>query len=99
MRGIISLRGKVITVLNLAKLLNLDASTSSPELQRRIVVLENEEVLLGIEVDEVKEVLIIAQYELEPPPTVVGKETFLDGIFNLGERLILMLNVKAIFAT
>ena len=98
-RGIISLRGKIITVISLAKLLYLDESHSTSGLQRRIVVLENEEVFLGIEVDEVKEVLNIAQYELEPPPTVVGQETFLDGILNLEERLILMLNVPALFAS
>ncbi|WP_206811193.1 chemotaxis protein CheW [Paradesulfitobacterium ferrireducens] len=98
-RGIISLRTKVITVLNLAQLLKLDSISSVTELQRRIVVLEDKEVLLGIEVDEVKEVLDIARYELEPPPAAVGRETFLDGILNLGERLILMLNVPALFAS
>lgn len=98
-RGIITLRGKVIPILSLAKLLKLESNASLPELQRRIVILENEETLLGIEVDAVNEVLNIAQYELEPSPTVVGQETFLDGILNLGERLILMLNAPALFAS
>jgi len=98
-RGVISLRGKVITVLSLAQLLNLDTRTSDSEHQRHMVVLENEEVLLGIEVDEVKEVLNIAQHKIEQSPAIAGQETFLDGILNLGERLILMLNVKGIFAS
>lgn len=98
-QGIINLRGKVIPILSLAKLLKLESVPSLPELQRQIVVLENEETLLGIEVDGVNEVLNIAQYELEPTPKVIGQETFIDGILNLGERLIMMLNASALFAT
>ena len=84
-RGIISLRGKVIAILSLAKLLKLESNSSFPELQRRIIVLENEGALLGIEADAVNEVLNIAQYEIEPSPTIVRQEKFLDGILNLGE--------------
>ncbi|HVJ50056.1 chemotaxis protein CheW [Desulfitobacterium sp.] len=98
-QGIINLRGKVIPILSLAKLLKLESVPSLPELQRQIVVLENEETLLGIEVDGVNEVLNIAQYELEPTPKVIGQETFIDGILNLGEGLIMMRNAPALFAT
>ncbi|GAB6172885.1 chemotaxis protein CheW [Paradesulfitobacterium aromaticivorans] len=98
-RGIISLRGKVITVLSLAQWLKTKLDSSFPDHQRRIIVLENVEELLGIEVDMVNEVVNIAQYELEPPPAVVGQETFFLGILNLSEKLVLVLNVPTLFAS
>lgn len=97
-RGIINLRGKVISVINLTSLLGLPACAISTEEQHRIIVLEQEDTLLGIEVDIVYEVTSLAERELEPPPAYAGEAGYLAGIANQREKLLLVLDVDKIFA-
>lgn len=92
--GLINLRGKVITVIDLAQMLGKIAYNSQE--MRRIVVLEKEDTLLGIVVDVVNEVINITSNQLEPLPAYSG-EGYLTGILHQGDLLLLVLDVEKIF--
>jgi purine-binding chemotaxis protein CheW len=85
-RGIISLRGKVIPVFDLASCLGL-AAAGEPA---KIIVIESHTGHLGVMVDELDEVLSISGEQIEAPPAGAGggNETFV----KLGDRLVILLD-------
>lgn len=97
-QGVINLRGGVIPILDLRKRFGLgDAGVR--EQDRRIVVVEFDEQTLGIVVDGVSEVLEIDAGAIEPPsPYVMSAHSHaIAGIAKLGERLIILLELEALF--
>lgn len=89
------LRGKTITVLNLASKLGLN-STNERISERKIIIVENKETVVGFEVDTVSEILTIPTEKIEPPPLMVQQGSFMTGIGKIDERLILLLNVDTL---
>ncbi len=82
MRGVISLRGRLVPVYDLAHKLGLDpAGRSAPT---KIVIVEDAGELAGLLVDDVVEVLTLEETQIE---TVPGGSS----IARVGERLVLLL--------
>jgi len=99
-RGVINLRGKVIPVMNLARRFGL-ADHEDTSLTCIIVVElsgEHGSVTMGIVVDEVSEVIDIAQEHIEGPPDFgeVAGSTFLCGMGKVGEKVIILLDVAKV---
>lgn len=96
--GVISLRGKIIPVIDLRKRLGLEMS----ELTRksRIVVVEEDENVVGMIVDNVKEVLKVSSETVEPAsPVVTSTGTqFIRGVANVGDRVIIILNLLRVLS-
>jgi len=92
-QGIINLREKTITVLNLASKLGLISTETS---ERKVVIVENKDTVVGFEVATVSEVLTIPTEKIEPPPLMVQQGSFMTGIGKINERLILFLNVDTL---
>ena len=90
-RGVISLRGKILPVYDLAA--RLGAASEITE-QHKIVILETGSETTGVVVDEVDEVLTIQADQLEPAPG--ADSTLIDSIAKLDERLIVLLHPAAI---
>jgi purine-binding chemotaxis protein CheW len=90
-RGVISLRGHIIPVCDLAVRLGLAADTE-PE---KIVIVETGEATAGILVDDVQEVLLLEDADVQALP-VSGSQVG-DGIAKLGDRLVVLLDTS-IFA-
>ena len=96
--GVVNLRGQVMAVIDLAKQFGLG---SQAELSKtaRIVVVEIRGETIGLLVDEVPEVLRIAQDDIEPTPdilqTAVSKH-YVKGVGKLGERLVMLLDLEKI---
>lgn len=78
--GVISLRGAIIPVIDLRKRLGLPVGEIARAM--RIIVVELEQRLVGLLVDEVRDVLDIDRDETEPPPATLGagEQEFLAGI-------------------
>ena len=97
--GIINLRGKVIPVLDLRKRFGLDVSEINSE--TRIVVVEITDIIIGMIVDAVMEVLRIPQASVEPPSPIVANidSDFIKGVGKLEDRLIIILDVHKIFSS
>jgi purine-binding chemotaxis protein CheW len=94
MEGVINLRGKIVSVVDLRKRFGKPA----PEWNRRtrILVVEHRGRLSGMIVDSASEVLKIPESEIEPAPAMM-QEGGLDCITGLGKhngRLIILLDIS-----
>lgn len=92
--GIISLRGKLIPVFELALRLGVAAKKEN---DRRVLVIETAGREIGLVVDEVAEVIRLQASDIEPPPAVSARE-FIRGIGKAEDRLLILLNVDMLFA-
>jgi purine-binding chemotaxis protein CheW len=93
-RGVISLRGKIIPVCDLAAHLGLAVEDES---HGNIVIVETGTATAGIVVDEVDEVLTIDVDQLEAVPAAGSAS--MEGIAKIGDRLVVLLNADAIFGS
>jgi len=92
-RGVISLRGKIVPVCDLAARLGINAECGSTS---KIVIVETETGAAGVIVDEVEEVLTIDEGQIDGVP-VAGAD-FIEAIAKIGDRLVVLLNPDGIFA-
>jgi purine-binding chemotaxis protein CheW len=92
-RGVISLRGGIVSVYDLATRLGVAPSTISGE--TKIVITESGSGVAGIVVDDVQEVLTIEPDQLEDVPTT--NDPLIDRIAKIDDRLVILLNPTAIF--
>jgi purine-binding chemotaxis protein CheW len=93
MNGVISLRGKIIPVIDLA--LRLQVATARAD-DKRALIIETAGREMGIVVDEVTEVIRLQDNAIEPPPSATGNGC-IRGIGKEGNRLIILLNVDKLF--
>jgi purine-binding chemotaxis protein CheW len=88
MRGVISLRGRLVPVYDLAARLGLAGAdpTAAPAAAAKLVIVETADEPIGVLVDDVVEVLTVADAQLEPVPSGSGQ------IARVGDRLVLLLD-------
>ena len=89
--GVINLRGEVVPIMSLRKKMGLadDVFTNAS----RIIILKLEDsALLGIIVDEVKEVVNLSEDETDK----ASKGKFINGIGKHGDELISLLDINSI---
>jgi purine-binding chemotaxis protein CheW len=93
-KGIISLRGKVIPIFDLRIRLGLKESESNRD--TRILVIAVEKGMIGVITDGVTEVVKVKTPEIEPPPAVGGgsAEGHLKGVTRVNGRLIILLDLE-----
>ena len=92
-RGVISLRGKIVPVCDLAAQLGLTTERAE---KAKIVIVETAAGTAGVIVDEVEEVLTVESEQLDAVP---GAGTdFIDAIAKIADRLVILLNPEGIFA-
>ena len=96
--GIINLRGQIIAVVELAKRLNIETAEKSGE--TRIIVVEAEEIKVGMIVDSVSEVLRISEDAVEGSPTLATdiSATYLRGVVKQDSRLIILLDLTKVLS-
>ncbi|HTR32743.1 MAG TPA: chemotaxis protein CheW [Gaiellaceae bacterium] len=92
-KGVISLRGKIVPVCELAARLGLHAEVTQ---NAKIVIVETAGATAGVIVDEVQEVLTVDAAQLDNVPAA-GTE-FIDAIAKIDDRLVIMLNPEGIFS-
>ena len=97
--GIISLRGDIVPIVDMRKRFEIQKGGDGED--QRIIVLDMDEVPVGIEVDTVHEVLKVMEDEIEPAPQLVaGLSTdYLEGVTEVGGTLTVMLDMDRIFST
>jgi len=93
MEGVINLRGKIVSVLDLRK--RLGETQVVPNKRNRILVLEHKGRLSGLIVDSASEVLKISGADVEPPPTefLEGGLNCVTGLGKYRGRLIVLLDM------
>jgi purine-binding chemotaxis protein CheW len=97
--GIMNLRGKIVTVLDLAQILQLGQTAVSED--SRLYIVPDGDGVAGLLVDRVADVIEVDPRALEPPPaSVSGAEArFIRGIARTGERLVTVLDALAVLAS
>jgi purine-binding chemotaxis protein CheW len=92
-RGVISLRGKIIPVCDLAARLGLEVQGGE---RANIVIVETESGTAGVIVDDVEEVITVSASQLESVPAAGA--AFIDAVAKIEDRLIVLLNTSGVFA-
>ncbi len=94
MEGVINLRGKIVSVIDLRKRFNQKQPTASR--RNRILVVEHKGRLCGLIVDSATEVIKIAATDVAPSTTVFqdGGSNSITGLGKYKGRLIVLLDVS-----
>ena len=96
--GVINLRGRIVPVMDLASRFGM--SRSATTMSTRIIVAGTDGMRVGLVVDAVTEVLMLAEEAIEPTPEVAAgfDATYIRGIAKLGDQLVILLDLSALFA-
>jgi len=101
-RGVINLRGKVIPVVDLRLKFGMEPKEDT---QRTCIIVvhlarEGQEMIMGIIVDEVSEVLDIDQDQIEPPPSFGAdiRTDFILGMGKVNQRVVTMLDIDRVLS-
>ena len=92
-RGVISLRGKIVPVYDLASRLHCVRDADVEE--QKIVIVEAAAQLAGVVVDDVAEVITDDAEQLERVPS--ADEAAIEAIVKLDDRLIVLLSPDGLF--
>jgi purine-binding chemotaxis protein CheW len=93
-RGVISLRGRIVPVYDLAARLGARSEVSE---HAKIVIVEAGSETAGVIVDGVEEVLTVSDDQIEEVPS--ADAALIECIAKVGDRLIVLLKPSMIFAT
>jgi purine-binding chemotaxis protein CheW len=93
-RGVISLRGRIVPVYDVATRLGLTSELSE---QSKIVIVEAGAETAGLIVDTVEEVLTVSGDQIEDAPG--ADSTMIEAIVRIDDRLIVLLTLSTIFVT
>lgn len=91
-RGVISLRGRIVPVYDLAARLQLKSELTD---QSKIVIVEAGGETAGVIVDDVEEVLTVESEQFEEVPGADSE--LIDSIAKIDDRLVVLLKSNAIF--
>jgi len=97
--GVINLRGFVIPVVDLGKRFGIGSVEHSKS--ARIIILEIEESIVGMMVDAVLDVVSVDTEHIEQPSPIIKHSVatdYLDGFFELNDKLAKVLNLEKIFS-
>ena len=96
--GVINLRGDIIPVIDLRKRLSLFKAATSIE-KNWVLILSIGNRVVGFIVDNVSEVLKIAEEDIDPPPNIViaGLENqYIRGVCEIDNKLLIILDFDSI---
>jgi len=94
--GVIKLRGKIISVVDLRKRFGEKKITNSRK--NRILVVEVENKMVGLIVDAASEVLKIPESAIDLPPNVFedGELNYVTGVGKMNDRLVILVDLTRI---
>jgi purine-binding chemotaxis protein CheW len=94
--GVVNFRGEVIPVINLSKVLEIKANTNE---DARILFVELKNVLVGLMVDLVTEVIKVDESVIDNVPSITKEGDFMEGIAKLEDKLMILLNPSKLFSS
>ena len=91
--GVLNLRGVILPVVDLSR--QLGWGKTDPDGRHVIIVVRIGDQLRGLVVDAVNDIVTIAPEDIQPVPDVgeAVSARYLQGIANLGDRLIMILDL------
>lgn len=97
-KGILNLRGQIVTIIDLGVKLGLSKIEIGPETRNIIVNSKNE--YIGLLVDRIGDVERTSEDNIEAPPANIGgvKAKYFEGVCKKDNRLIGILNVEKVLS-
>ena len=100
--GVITLRGEIIPIVDLGKRFHFQPLeyTEEDELLRGIIIINAEDMIIGVMIDQVNRVVNISYDQIQPPPQVIagiGAE-YIQGVVKTENNLLIILNIKKLFS-
>ena len=94
-KGLINLRGNVISLLDINFLMDIPKSEES---EGNVIILEMEDELVGISVDQVDEVLDLEDSIAVEKENDEKKQAYIKGIINLKDRIITLVDIDKLLS-
>ena len=88
--GVINLRGRIIPVVDLRARLRLAGERSA---DAKVVIVALDDLTVGVVVDEVREVLTLADDVCEPAPPGTDDAAYVEAVGKLDGRLVVLLDM------
>lgn len=95
-RGVINLRGRIVTIVDLARKLGLERPVEPTD--GRIMIVEWKGEYVGLLVDGVADVFPAEREKLAPPPANIGaaQAKYFEGICRTDKALVALLSIDAV---
>ena len=95
-KGIMNLRGRIITVLDVGKRLGMTHCVDAES--RRNIIVRYEKESIGLLVDRIEDVIHIQRENIEKTPANVSgiQERYFDGVLKTEKRLVSVLNLAEV---
>uniref|UniRef100_A0A832LVI8 Chemotaxis protein CheW n=1 Tax=Caldimicrobium thiodismutans TaxID=1653476 RepID=A0A832LVI8_9BACT len=94
-KGIMNLRGQILTVIDLGKKLGIEYGSKH---QLNLIV-RNQDEMASLLIERIDDILEIPVIKLEEPPEIIEgiKREFVEKVYQLPDRLLIILNMDKIF--
>ena len=94
--GILNLRGRIVTIIDLGKKLGL--SPVNTDKDNRNIIVKSEDELIGLLVDAISDVVIAKKDDIEPAPSNIGgvKGKYFQGVLKTENQLIGILDIDEV---
>ncbi len=96
--GIINLRGRIVTIVDLARKLDLFESQITPD--SRIIIVQWNDEYVGLLVDRIHDAVYADRNNFIPPPPSIKERQghFLEGVYNANDHLMAIVDVDKVLA-
>lgn len=95
-KGLINLRGNVISLLDINLIMDVPKQENDENSENSIIILEMDDEMVGIVVDQVDEVLDLDESIIEKSGDE-NKKPYIDGIINFKDRVVTLINIDKFF--
>jgi purine-binding chemotaxis protein CheW len=95
-KGILNLRGRIVTIIDLGKKLGLEPVNQT--IDNRNIIVNSEDEHIGLLVDSISDVAIANQEDIEPAPSNIGgvKGKYFQGVLKTEKQLIGILDINEV---
>ncbi|MCA1743437.1 MAG: chemotaxis protein CheW [Desulfonatronovibrio sp.] len=95
--GIMNLRGKIVTIIDLGRKLGIKSSAEVTD-TTRIIIVNSEQEFIGFLVDKVTDVVIADWEKISSPPSNIKgvKGKFFQGVYKYKNKLVAILDVEEV---
>jgi len=99
-KGVIDLRNEIVPIVSLQERFNMAVGGEDKQKEKKIIIIAIDDTLLGLEVNEVEEIVKITSEEIQKAPEITRKfkKDYIKGVAKLEDSLLVILAVQKIFS-